>query len=93
MIRLFQKLPLSFFDKDKRPYGLLSILMFAAVGLTLLPAIVVASSLFEPSFEVWAHLWDTILPQMLLNTFTLLISVSVGTLVIGTTLALSLIHI
>ena len=84
---MFQKLPLSFFDKDKRPYGLLSILMFAAVGLTLLPAIVVASSLFEPSFEVWAHLWDTILPQMLLNTFTLLISVSVGTLVIGTTLA------
>ena len=87
MICLFQKLPLSFFDKDKRPYGLLSIFMFAAVGLTLLPVIVVASSLFELSFEVWAHLWDTILPGMLLNTLSLLVGVSVGTFVIGTAMA------
>lgn len=84
---MFQKLPLSFFNKDKRPYGLLSVFMFAAVVLTLLPALVVASSLLSPSFEVWAHLWDTILPAMLLNTFMLLLGVSVGTFVIGTGLA------
>jgi len=87
MICLFQKLPLSFFNKDKGPYGLLSVFMFAAVGLTLLPVIVVASSLFELSFEVWAHLWDTILPGMLLNTLSLLVGVSVGTFVIGTGMA------
>ncbi len=87
MICLFQKLPLSFFNKDKRPYGLLSVFMFIAVGLTLLPALVVASSLLEPSFEVWAHLWDTILPGMLRNTFILVVGVSIGTFVIGTTLA------
>lgn len=84
---MFQKLPLSFFNKDKRPYGLLSVFMFIAVGLTLLPALVVASSLLEPSFEVWAHLWDTILPGMLRNTFILVVGVSIGTFVIGTTLA------
>jgi len=87
MINLFQKLPLSFFNKYKGPYGLLSVFMFIAVGLTLLPALVVASSLLQPSLEVWAHLWDTILPGMLKNTFILLVGVSVGTFVIGTTLA------
>lgn len=87
MISLFQKLPLSFFNKDKGPYGLLSVFMFMAVGLTLLPAIIVASSLISPSFEVWAHLWDTILPRMLLNTLLLLVGVSIGTFVIGTVLA------
>lgn len=87
MICLFKKLPLSFFNTDKGPYGLLSVFMFAIVALTFLPVIVVASSLLEPSFEVWAHLWDTILPEMLLNTLSLLVGVSVGTFVIGTGLA------
>jgi len=87
MICLFQKLPLSFFNKDKGPYGLLSVFMYIAVGLTLLPAIIAASSLLSPSFEVWAHLWDTILPRMILNTLLLLTGVSIGTFMIGTVLA------
>jgi len=87
MICLLEKLSLSFLQKDKRPHGLLSLFMFAALLLTLLPVIVVASSLLDPSFEVWAHLWDTILPRMLLNTLVLLVGVSLGTLVIGTSMA------
>jgi len=65
----------------------LSLLSFIVAGLTLLPVAVVASSLFSPSLEVWSHLWDTILPRILANTFWLLIGVGTGTLVLGTGLA------
>lgn len=73
--------------KDKRRISLLSLLPFVLAGLTLLPVAVVAASLLSPSVDVWIHLWDTILPTLLSNTFVLLIGVSSGTLVLGTGLA------
>lgn len=73
--------------QGKKQVSFLSLLPFLVAGLTLLPVVVVASSLFSPSLEVWSHLWDTILPRILFNTFWLLIGVGIGTLVLGTGLA------
>jgi iron(III) transport system permease protein len=73
--------------RDKRPFGLLSLLPFIVVALTLLPVLVVASSLFTPTWPVWQHLWSTILPELLLNTAVLLVGVGIGTLALGTSLA------
>jgi len=56
-------------------------------GLAVLPVGVVASSLLTPTFEVWSHLWETILPRMALNTVLLIAGVVSGTLVLGTGLA------
>ena len=67
--------------------NLLQIVPGLIAGLTLLPVIVVASSLLTPSVEVWRHLWDTILPGMLRNTLLLVLGVGVGTAVLGTGLA------
>ncbi|MCL5886762.1 MAG: iron ABC transporter permease [Actinobacteria bacterium] len=67
--------------------NLLQIVPLLIAGLTLLPVVVVASSLLTPSVEVWRHLWDTILPGMLRNTLLLVLGVGVGTAVLGTGLA------
>lgn len=56
-------------------------------GLTILPVVVVASSLLTPTGAVWSHLWRTILPEILSNTFWLLTGVGLGTLALGTGLA------
>jgi iron(III) transport system permease protein len=51
------------------------------------PVLVVAAALITPTGDVWRHLWDTVLPLMLANTFLLLVGVGVGTLVLGAGLA------
>lgn len=56
-------------------------------GLVVLPVAVVAGSLLTPTREVWVHLWDTILPRMVVNTLMLVAGVGAGTLVLGTGLA------
>ena len=71
----------------KRSLSLLSLLPFFVVTLTLLPVLVVASSLFKPTWPVWQHLWSTILPELLQNTASLLVGVGLGTLFLGTSLA------
>ena len=47
----------------------------------------VVASLISPSVDVWRHLWETRLPQMISSTLWLLVLVSIGTLVIGAGLA------
>ena len=37
--------------------------------------------------ETWGHLWSTQLPQLILNTLTLVIGVAVGSFLLGTSLA------
>jgi len=62
----------------------------AAAILALLvatPILVVATSLLTPSVEVWSHLWQTQLLELLWNTFRLMIGVGLGVLVLGTGLA------
>jgi iron(III) transport system permease protein len=55
--------------------------------LLLAPVAVVASTLLLPRGDVWAHLWDTLLGELVLNTGLLLAGVALGTSVLGTTLA------
>jgi len=73
--------------RDRKPVGLLSLAPFLVVALALLPVAVVLFSLMTPSWAVWQHLWDTLLPLLLRNTALLLLGVGIGTLVLGTALA------
>jgi len=62
----------------------------AVVGiavLVVLPVALVAVSILTPSTDVWAFLWRTELPSMLLTTVALLVAVVCCTLVLGTGLA------
>lgn len=63
----------------------------AAAGLVALlvamPILVVVSSLFTPTVDIWAHLWQTQLAALIWNTFRLIVGVGLGVLVIGTGLA------
>ncbi|HET6498834.1 MAG TPA: iron ABC transporter permease [Coriobacteriia bacterium] len=67
--------------------SVLPLLALCIAGLAVLPVGVVAASLLTPTYDVWRHLWDTILPRMMLNTALLLGGVAIGTLVLGTGLA------
>ncbi|MFQ5520226.1 MAG: ABC transporter permease [Candidatus Methylomirabilia bacterium] len=63
---------------------------FAAGLVALLvatPILVVASSLAMPAVEIWAHLWETQLAELVWNTLTLVVGVGVGVLILGTGLA------
>jgi iron(III) transport system permease protein len=51
------------------------------------PILVIASSLLTPTLEVWQHLWQTQLPELLGNTLALIGGVGVGVAVVGTGLA------
>ena len=58
-----------------------------AAGLVSLPILTVVGSLARPARDIWAHLWRTQLPELLLNTVGLVAGVGLGVLVLGTTLA------
>lgn len=55
--------------------------------LTLIPVTVVLSSLLTPEREIWAHLVQYQLPQLLVNTFWLMLGVGLGVLMLGVSLA------
>ncbi|PJF47802.1 MAG: hypothetical protein D6709_05165, partial [Chloroflexi bacterium] len=55
--------------------------------LVLLPLIGLALTWLHLDGEIWAHLWRTLLPEMLLNTTLLMLGVGATTLALGTTLA------
>ncbi|HVQ75817.1 MAG TPA: iron ABC transporter permease [Candidatus Binatia bacterium] len=59
----------------------------AVAALVGIPVLSVLSSLLRPSGEVWRHLWQTQLLELVLNTLFLLAGVGAGTLVLGVTLA------
>lgn len=59
----------------------------AAAGCVAAPILVVVSSLATPAWEVWAHLGQTQLGELLWNTARLLIGVGLGVLVLGIGLA------
>jgi iron(III) transport system permease protein len=61
--------------------------ILAIVALVASPVAVLAWSLVDPSTDVWAELWRTRLPGMIRETVLLLVSVVVGTIVLGTGLA------
>ena len=55
--------------------------------LAVAPVAVIAWSLLTPSVDIWRHLWETRLPDMLTSTLALLCLVILGTLVLGGGLA------
>lgn len=55
--------------------------------LTLMPLLVVMGSLLHPETEIWAHLWQHELPELLSNTFWLVLGVALGVTFLGVSLA------
>lgn len=55
--------------------------------ITLIPLGVVGSALLEPNAEIWAHLWQFVLPELIINTAWLVAGVGVGVTVLGVGLA------
>ncbi len=53
----------------------------------LIPLLVLASSLLQPSPEIWAHLRTYVLPELLWNTFWLVLGVGIGVTLLGVSLA------
>ncbi|MCI0483883.1 MAG: iron ABC transporter permease [candidate division NC10 bacterium] len=63
-------------------------LMAGAVALVVAtPILVVVSSLVTPSLDVWSHLWQTQLLELIWNTLTLIVGVGGGVALLGTGLA------
>ena len=56
-------------------------------AIVLAPLIVVLSSVFSPTDDVWDHLVDTVLGELVMNTFWLILGVGAGTAIVGTGLA------
>lgn len=59
----------------------------AIVALVCIPLVVVLSALLAPAGDIWQHLAAHVLPQLLRNTFWLVLGVGIGTLFIGVSLA------
>ena len=62
-------------------------IILAVVGLFASPVVVLAWSLVDPASEVWAQLWQTRLPRMIVDTAVLLVAVVCGAVIVGTSLA------
>ena len=62
------------------PWPLFALLVAMLVSV---PVLVVASSVFVPTGEIWSHLSATLLPLYVSNSLWLLAGVGAGTLVIG----------
>lgn len=57
------------------------------VALVASPVIVVLASILRPNTDMWSTLWETRLPSMISSTATLLVTVLLGSLILGTGLA------
>jgi iron(III) transport system permease protein len=63
---------------------------FAAVPIALItavPVLVVGASLLHPDQEIWNHLWQYVLPELLVNTAWLVLGVGLGVTLLGVSLA------
>jgi len=64
---------------------------FLSAGIVALlvatPILFVLSSLLTPSLDIWAHLWETQLLELIWNTLILIVGVGLGVLVLGIGLA------
>jgi len=58
-----------------------------AALLVVTPVALLATSVISPNAEVWRQQWDTRLPGQLIDTVTLLVGVSLGSLALGCGLA------
>lgn len=60
--------------------------LFIALLISL-PVLVVFAAWLQPAGDIWQHLADNILPDLIKNTFVLMLGVGLGVLVTGTGLA------
>ncbi|MBM4132207.1 MAG: iron ABC transporter permease [Nitrospira sp.] len=65
----------------------LSIFTLTVAGLICLPLAFVAYQALTAGATVWTRLWNTRIPELLVNTGSLALSVSAGTLLLGVSLA------
>lgn len=64
-----------------------SVAALSVAAVLAIPLGAVLSSWSHPRWEVWRHLWNTQLAELVANTLALLAGVGAGTLVLGTGLA------
>ncbi|MBU6201877.1 MAG: ABC transporter permease subunit [Acidobacteria bacterium] len=75
-------------DPRVRPGSLIAWIVIAGtVALVASPVAVLAWSLADPSTEVWAELWRTRLPSMIVETVVLVAAVVAGSVALGASLA------
>ncbi len=78
---------------ERAPAGAFSVVTLSGLtaagiaALTLVPVLVVASALLDPDQEIWAHLWQYTLPELIENTVWLALGVGVGVSLLGVGLA------
>ncbi len=60
---------------------------FLLAALVAVPLVFIFSAMLTPSGEIWRHLSETMLPELLRNTLYLVLGVSAGTFVLGVGLA------
>ena len=63
------------------------VLVVGLAGVVLLPVAMMVSEALTPDTAVWRHLWENRLPEMFTSTVTLLVLVSLGTMLLGVSLA------
>jgi iron(III) transport system permease protein len=63
------------------------ILVLGVAALVILPVAVMVSEALTPSTDVWRRLWDNRLPEMITSTVALLVLVSLGTTILGVSMA------
>lgn len=73
--------------RQKRPLDKWRLAALAIAAFVTFPLLVVLSSVFAPADEVWRHLAQTVLGDLLLNTLWLVAGVAAGTAVLGVGLA------
>jgi iron(III) transport system permease protein len=76
----------AFIFKFRLPSGWVLAALLIAM-LTLVPVVVVLSSLLTPQREIWTHLVEYQLPELLTNTFWLVLGVGLGVAILGVSLA------
>jgi iron(III) transport system permease protein len=64
-----------------------ALLLWLIAALMALPVVAILAALLTPTPDVWAHLWNTILPQRVQNTLLLVAGVTLSTFALGTGLA------
>ena len=71
-----------------RPYApSLSLVAVIVAGLVFLPLVYIASLAVTADPAVWSRLWHTRIPELLWNTAWLAVGVSLGTLILGVSMA------
>lgn len=74
-------------DRLPRKLNKWHLLSGALALLVAIPLLVVISGWLKPETEIWSHLADTVLNQLVINTIKLIIGVGLGVVILGVSLA------